>query len=297
MFSFPRRLKNIVSGVTLGEQFWSQEKLSKVILSFVLLCVSVISFAEKLDPYKGPRPIAVLMQTNPWLMVIGSDTPRLVIYSEGEVVYLQMNQGQGPQYVCKQLTEDELETIRKKLISFGDYSSVKRHYNLAPNVTDMPETMIYLNPNGKEMVTTVYGLQTQETHSASNTVFSGGPSPDKLPEVLRSLYSYLVALKFSDARQWQPRYVEVMIWDYSYAPDRSIHWPKERPGLESPQTFKRGDSYSIFMPATEAPNLSNFLKKRKEKGAVEIGGRKWAVAFRYTFPSEPVWAAAFRGSN
>ena len=55
-----------------------------------------------------------------------------------------------------------------------------------------------------------------------------------------------------------------------------------------------GDSYSIFMPGKELPKLLDFLKTRKEKGAVEIDGKKWAVSFRYTFPSEPVWLKAFR---
>jgi hypothetical protein len=28
-------------------------------------------------------------------------------------------------------------------------------------------------------------------------------------------------------------HVEVMLWDYSYAPDASIHWPKDWPALNS----------------------------------------------------------------
>ena len=36
------------------------------------------------------------------------------------------------------------------------------------------------------------------------------------------------------------------------------------------------------------------MKTRKEKGAVEIDSKKWAVSTRYTFASEPVWLKAFR---
>ncbi len=33
------------------------------------------------------RPIVVWMQTDPWLLVIGSDTPRLVLYDDGEAIF------------------------------------------------------------------------------------------------------------------------------------------------------------------------------------------------------------------
>jgi hypothetical protein len=41
-------------------------------------------------------------------------------------------------------------------------------------------------------------------------------------------------------------------------------------------------------------NDMDFLKTQKEKGAVEIDGKKWVVSYRFAFPSEPVWLKAFR---
>jgi len=261
--------------------------MTKLICFLALLCWSAMSFAERFNPYQGPQPVAILIQTDPWLMVIGSDTPRLAIYDDGEVIYLHVDKSQRSTYVYKQLTGDELEAIKKKLSSFGDYMSIREQYDLMPNVSDLPETKIYLNLNGKVMATSIYGL-TLETKASAIV-----PGADVLPAVLQNLYRYLVALKFPDTKPWLPKYVEVMVWRYSYAPDQSIHWPKDWPDLDSAQTIKRGDTYSIFMPATEIPRLSAFLKTRREKGAVEIDGKKWAVAFRYTFPNEPVWFGAF----
>jgi hypothetical protein len=88
-----------------------------------------------------------------------------------------------------------------------------------------------------------------------------------------------------------------MIWPYEYAPDVSITWPKNWPGLDSKRAIKRGDSYSIFLDGIMFPELQKFLKTRKEKGAVKIGDKKWAVSFRYVFPSEPMWRKAFEGSQ
>lgn len=88
-----------------------------------------------------------------------------------------------------------------------------------------------------------------------------------------------------------------MLWPYEYAPDASIRWPMEWPGLDSPQASRRGDSYSIYLPGKSLDDLRAFLGTRREKGAVEVGGKKWAASHRYVFPSEPTWSRAFRAGE
>ena len=104
-------------------------------------------------------------------------------------------------------------------------------------------------------------------------------------------------MDYSDSQEWTPHYLEVMVWPYEYAPDTSIVWPKDWPGLNSKRSFKREDSYSIFLDGSVLPELQKFLRKEKEKGAVEIDGKKWAVSFRSVFPSEPVWRKALKNAQ
>jgi hypothetical protein len=59
--------------------------------------------------------------------------------------------------------------------------------------------------------------------------------------------------------------------------------------------MKRGDSYSVFLDGSLLADLKSFLATRNQKGAVVIAGRKMAVSYRYTFPSERVWFGAFSG--
>jgi hypothetical protein len=155
-------------------------------------------------------------------------------------------------------------------------------------------TAIYVNINGRKMTTAIYGLKIPETRLPAYTSFPKKEKSDELPENLKELHKYLTTLNFKDAKSWEPPFVEVMIWGYDYAPDESILWPKEWPGLKSPYTLKRGDSFSIFLPGKEIPKLRAFLKTRKQKGAVKIDGKKWAVSIRFTFPSESVWLGAFQ---
>jgi hypothetical protein len=270
----------------------------KNILAMLLLFVACLHVnALEIDPFKGPKPLAVLIQTDPWLDVIGSDTPMVAIYDDGQVIYLKREGNKTPVLVRQKITRDELTKIKKKLAAFGDYSKLKRHYDLAPYVTDQPETYIYLNLGGKTFVTSVYGLMVPDTESPADTTSEGKRKADRLPNAIRDLHAYLTSLAFAGAKPWDPPYVEAMIWPYDYAPDESVYWPKDWPGLVSPNTLKRGDSYSIFLPGKELPRLRDFLKTQKEKGAVELDGKKWAVSYRYAFPGEPVWFKAFRGKS
>ena len=264
--------------------------MKHLIAAFVVVAACTNSVAAlKIDPFKGPKPIAVLIQTNPWLSVIGSDTPRIAVYEDGQVIFL----GKDKTLQHKVLDGKGLTEIKQKLASFGDYSKLKSSYNLAPNVFDLPSTRMYLKPESREYAVEIYGLMTEGTELPATSSFPGDEKPDKLPESLRALHSYLTSLTFPDSKPWKPAFVEAMIWSYEYAPEQSIHWPKEWPGLKSSNTLKRGDSYSIFLPGSDEAKLRAFLKTEKEKGAVEIDGKKWAVSVRRTFPSEPVWFKAF----
>ncbi|MFC1822995.1 hypothetical protein ACFL9T_09835 [Thermodesulfobacteriota bacterium] len=271
--------------------------MKTIIELIALFFLATTSYALEIDPFDGPKPIAVLIQTNPWLMVIGSDTPTMTIYEDGQVIHLKQEKGKAPQYFHTQLSEQELDEVKMKLLSFGNYTGVKREYDLAPNVFDLPETKIYLNLNNNKLVTIVYGLMQPGAKLPAYSSFPGQEKPDNLPDSIKNLHSYLSNFRFNTSKEWTPKFVEVMIWPYEYAPDESIHWPKDWPGLDSPNTLKRRDAYSIFFPGIKIKQLGEFLMTSKPKGAVEIGGKKWAVSVRYTFPSEPTWRKVFQPTD
>jgi hypothetical protein len=183
------------------------------------------------------------------------------------------------------LSQIDLNTVKQTIISFDDSSKIKNYYALS-SATDQPETLIYTNFETSNVVTRIYGLSVDfKVRGTKNGV---------LPQSIIQLHKYLTNLEFADAQKWEPNYTEVMIWPYEYAAGEPLHWPKDWPNLDSPNTLKRGDdAYSIFLPGTETNKLRDFRTKLKEKQAVEIGGKKWSVSCRPVFPSEPVWRKAF----
>ena len=260
----------------------------------ILLCIMSSSLhASPLDFFEGLEPpIVVLIQTNPWAMVIGADTPLIAVYEDGTVLFLK-RVGEREIYHRKNLSATELSAFRERLKPATDLKNLKRFYSLHPQGTDQPETQFYFRDGSRELTTRIYGLRAATKNTPTFPVSPGKQEPDAVPDELIELHRFLCAVDYSDSKEWTPRYVEVMAWPYEYAPDTSIVWPKDWPGLNSGRSFKRGDSYSIFLDGSLLPDLQKFLQTRKEKGAIEIGGKKWAVSYRYTFPGEPMWRMAF----
>lgn len=213
-------------------------------------------------------PLVVLLASDPWAMVIGSDSPKFALYDDGVAIY-RTESG----YRTVKLREDEIAAFQKEL-RIDDLACLAGDYE-ASESTDQPTESIFVGKGGKFAKISVYGEP-------------GGP---KVPTEIVSAFEKLTTFHRADAKAWLPAKIEVMIWPYEYAPDASIFWPSKWPGFDSIEAVKRGDSYSIFIPASDYQELIEFLNKRKEKGAVQIGGKKWAADVRLPFPAEESWAA------
>jgi hypothetical protein len=263
-----------------------------VILSIAALWFARIGAAADFDPYQGPKPLAAFIQSDPWAMVIGSDTPRVAIYENGDVIFVK-DVGGSLAYHHISLGKDQLETARARLAPVLKLRQLKPRYNLSPNVTDQPEAMFYLRDGDREIATSVYGLSGRDIKQPASTKRTALADPAAPPEELIKLHEWLYGLDFSGSKAWTPKYVEVMFWGYSYAPEASIHWPNDWPSLNSSRSIKRGDMYSIYLDGSLLPKLREFLSARSERGAVEIEGQKMAVSYRFAFPGERTWRKAF----
>ena len=258
-----------------------------MIMRLSLLLIGLLLLAEpaaaKFDPYAGPKPIAVFTEINPWLMVIGSDTPRVAVYENGDVVFAKKI-GDAYAYHTAKLSPAQLKEMEERWLSVFAAAPKPGGYDVS-YATDQSTAVFYLHHDEKTFATSVYGWDCR----------GGTPAPADLkpeerpPAALKELHGTFCGFDVADSKEWVPKYLEVMLWDYSYAPEPSVAWPKKWPGLESERALKRGDARSIFLDGSQLSDLKAFLKDRREKGAVELGGRKWAVDFRYTFPSEPMW--------
>ncbi|WP_435418168.1 hypothetical protein WAB17_00910 [Parerythrobacter aurantius] len=220
---------------------------------------------------EGPFPEIVLLEHDPWAEVLGSDSPRFALYSDGQVIY----RTEGGFHSVR-LTEAEARSIKKSLLA-ANSPTLSGQYQVV-EATDQPDSnlLIYGNPS---VFLSVYGSLDDDQ------VIS------RLPVSVAKAFDTVRTFESARSEPWMPAQIEVMLWPYEYAPEASIQWKEEWPDLSAPSTVKRGESYSLFLPSSELAALKSFLAGRRPKGAIEINGRKWSASYRIPFPKERLWMA------
>jgi hypothetical protein len=234
------------------------------------------------------KPLLVVLELNPWLSAVGSDSPTFALYDDGTVVYLREKPTAENPFQNRKTTDAKAKA--KELLGFAA-AKMKSHYALS-SATDQITTVIWTPEKKIE----IYGSwrKPRKVDGDSNSRWKAIIDPEirmreSLPREIRAMLARIDQERSIEGKSWFPAAIEVMLWPYEYAPDASIAWPKDWPALSAKDTRKRGDSFSVFVPSDRFSELRSFLATRKEKGAVLIDGKKMAVAIRFPFPGEEAW--------
>jgi len=241
--------------------------------------LSVASIVEVKGNGKDPKPLFVVIEYNHWAMVVGADTPTFALYDDGTVIYWK-KEGRGGKYVSAKLTNSEVSQILER-VSPQAFVSLERRYEPARGLSHAPETLMVLQKkDGSYQEVYVFGSIKRE---------EDGSNPRDIPNLLADIFQFMTTYDNAKATEWVPDNIEVMVWPYEYAPDKDLIWPKGWPGLDDSRTVKKDDLYSIYLDKAQLDELKLFLGKRRERQAVRISGKKWAVDARLPFPQEKIW--------
>jgi hypothetical protein len=252
------------------------------ILTMLILGASACLAAE-------PKPVLMVMERDPWALVIGSDSPKFVLYDNGMLIYLRDPPNFDEPFVTRRVAN--WASFQKELVSF-DLSKASNHYELSA-ATDQISTIIWTP--GKTVG--IYGdwRKPRVSRRESNTEMKAISEREKkmwesLPSEIRQTLLRIEEQRTVKGSNWLPEKIEVMFWPYDYAPDESILWPEDWPGLYAKDTrMRKKDSFSVYLPSEKLTELRRFFRTRKEKGAVLIDGRKMADELRFPFPGEEAW--------
>jgi hypothetical protein len=245
----------------------------KKISLFLLICTfSSKAFSQSFNPKYG-SPVLVLIVTNPWLMVIGSDVPSFVVYENGQIIYKKTINNVVKYYEANLGNEEAKKTISE--LGLTDSLLKLPKYINASNSSDQPTNELLLNLDSLTEIS-VYG----------NLRETNGEARLKTPQPFLTIYDNIIKYENSSAKTWLPDSIEVIVSGYSYAPEKSLLWPQNWPDLKSNTTVKRGDSlYSIYL---DKKYFNEFIKLRsslKEKQAILINGKKFSISYRLPFPN------------
>jgi len=248
------------------------KRLKRLTLILMSCFISNYGFAQQQWNEEYGEPLIILIETDPWLMVIGSDVPTIALYESGNVVYKRIEKDKMEYYSVKLDSEQTQQLIldleiTENLIDLPDYVQ-------ASDWTDLPTNELILNFD-TVIVKQVYGSLRNDNEDRKRT-----------PTEFLTAYDNLIKYKNEKEERWLPDYIEIMLTDYSHSPEKPIMWPKEWPDLNDETTISwHEDLYSVYIPKTEFQKFIDLIYKLEEKQAVELNGKKFSISYRLPFPN------------
>ncbi len=229
------------------------------------------------------------------VLVILNDAvvPTFALYDDGTIITLR----KGPTFEDHFLTRTTPDAAKKaaSLLAF-DPAKMNSRYELSDARDEF--TTVLWTP-GKRIE--IYGgwQLPQDWGGVSNPAFesfwnsleeSEKKMRESLPKEIREALLRIDRERPIHGATWLPSKIEVMFSPYEYAPEESVLWPKDWPTSGRRGVWGGGDdSFSVFLPSENLPQLRRFMATRRAKGAVLIGGKKMAAGYRFPFPGEAAW--------
>jgi hypothetical protein len=229
------------------------------------------------------QPQVVLIERNPWLMVVGSDWPTFALYSNGLVIF--RNGATAERMASALLPPAQHQDLLRKLgpqLLFrlrDSYSAAWQGPSDSLGVwkSDQPTAELHAWLGGQRKKVSFYGnlRRDEEARRTAPADF---------------LRAFDTIVRFStQARPWLPDRIEVLLWPFDYSAEQPVLWPEGWPDFSQARPIGNGDMRDVFLPSAQFTALRSLLSSLGERQAVSLGGHKWAVAYRFPFPQEDEW--------
>ena len=247
--------------------------MSNVVFWGFLLGVlgSAVAQPAKFDPFCGPRPIAVILDTSPWAPARRTELPTIAVYADRSMI-----RHDGNHYLMSYLSKKEFSELLDHLEAC--HKGPDRVGPLGGIGVDVPQRRVFVEHGTK---VTVCG--------ADITRFTSD-EPLLVPFV--ELCRYLEELPQAGAVPWQPRYVEL----FCRRARRGFNvmpWPPDWPRCGDPQFCgdPRADGYFfVYLQGNDALQAEAFAWLYV---SFYLDGRKYGMIVRSVFPQESTWLRAF----
>ena len=245
--------------------------MRKLVLALMACVISVYGFAREWDDRFG-FPVVSLIETNPWLMVIGSDVPTIAIYESGYVIYRRVENRQMKYFFVKLDFEQTQELIFE--LGITDELMEIPEFIQASDRTSQPRNILTLvfEDIVQKMV---YGDLRNDSEARART-----------PAEFLVVFDNLIAYKNENEKPWMPDYIEVMLSDFSHSIEIPVEWPREWPDLNSETTVQRHKMlYSVYIHQSEFQKFIELISSLLIRHAVKVNGRMFSVSYRLPFPN------------
>jgi hypothetical protein len=247
--------------------------MAPLLFFIALLFIGYDSLGQKIDTSFG-KPIFWYRVSDPWASFMGAEGPPFILYDSGKILFW-INGG----YNVTQISEDEKSELISELELKDTFFQKSRFYN-ATNPEPNGEIIATDNPSYSAFVK----FDTLVSVSVYGSV-SKGEYRKRFPSQILKIHEFVLNFETEKYQRWIPDRIEVLLSNYSHSPDAPIKWPVGWPDLNSPDT-KKQDGYvtSIFLDRKYLGELEKLIKKRGERQAFEINGKKYFIGYRFPLP-------------
>ncbi len=248
-------------------------------IRWVAFCIGTFSAlcgAEAFGPFKGPAPILVVLQTQPWGMVVEGETPAYVLYQNGLFVFQDHSAKDILRYRASQLPANDMESLLNLFRETVPVGGFKARYDLAPwKITDQPELRVFFRTKEQTMVTRLYAWTLEGPSITSSMVRemerlepesskSDRPEP-VLPGQLGKVFNRLREVSGRPSQVWVPLYMEAVLWPFPHAKGKGMPWPTDlpQPGSKFVRVFPH--RISAYVDQKDPEKLLRFFETTSYK--------------------------------
>ena len=221
------------------------------------------------------KPLAVLRESNPWLMVIGSDVPTIVVYEDGLVVYQKLA-GQKAEGLMVNVGPEAARALVSGLAP-PDFMALPARMSVTA-ATDQPTVGIALRRGSQWKYASVNGLGRDGKATAA--------SHGEAPVVFITAYRRLASFDAPGATPWEPESIEIMISDFSHARERPLPWPAGIPAPPAGVKPPEKGVYRHYVPGRHEAATRAFIASLNQSQGVSVGGASASVGVRRVVPSD-----------
>jgi hypothetical protein len=245
-----------------------------VLILSLLILTGQLAIAQEKSAAGGRLPVIVLIEKNPWLWVVGSDSPTFALYDDGLVVY-SINREQAD-YFSAVLDSSAWSDLIQSTIGDGTLDSIAQETKASNSTDQMNNVLLYSDGKGLR-VKSVYGaLRTDKT------------ARERTPSPFLRAFDKLTSFHSDDAKPWLPEKIEIMIQEFGGKLE-PVSWPQGWPDVNSSESVKRGDLYSLFLESNHFGEYKRLTSSLKKGQPIRISGKNWSSSFRLPFPEERYW--------
>ncbi|MEB2312785.1 MAG: hypothetical protein OZ921_11665 [Sorangiineae bacterium] len=229
------------------------------------------------------KPLIALWERDPWLAVIGSDVPTVVVYESGLVIK-QSVQGKTLSRVQGRLTRAAALALAARV----DEGLAKSPASTTvTGVTDQRRVELLVRGTDGWREASCYGLSRTGKASHGEQLQLEPPPPGFVAGYLE-----LLELEPPGASPWIPQELEIMLWGFEHARGAKP-WPS---GVPTPASTLRPPKSGVVKHVVSGkylPALDAYLAGHVQE-AVELNGHKWSMRYRVRVPAVDFLARATR---